>query len=405
MPAEEVSHESSREPGSYGRRLGHGGRLAIVRALFGMVLVVSVICVPVEGSELELLDIWHLPSNEEPPGHTMREPLYPAEGDPVTIWLGSNPFEGLDEGTLYFREEGGTEWTAVPLELHYSGPEYDYWSAAIESYFLEGTVVQYYLEGQAEGFDTTYVYGNDDEFHTTGVQSEAEDGAFEYQVGPPATPLPTSTPVPVTETPAPSSTPTPTPWPSPTATPTSSPSPTSTVVPTWPCSPTPEGTATVVPSATETPPPTATMTPPAPSVTPIPPSPTWVATATPGVTPTSPPVPIGSRLKLWGEMFHANDRFLCTMDLWNLTERPVPVSQFVVLEAFGHYWFWPQWIQRPDAFSRTLDVGQTLTDTILDFTWPTNAGKARGLVLWGAILTPDWSQLYGDLSREEFGYE
>ena len=109
-------------------------------------------------------------------------------------------------------------------------------------------------------------------------------------------------------------------------------------------------------------------------------------------------------LVLNSEHFQAGDRFLLLASTWNLTPDDVEVAQFIILDLYAEYWFWPSWLRRFDYRERTLGGGRTFADTLLDFPWPDNAGQAEGIRIWGAILDPEFSQIYGDLNLVTFGF-
>ncbi|MBN1356264.1 hypothetical protein JXA40_08385, partial [bacterium] len=197
--------------------------------------------------------------------------------------------------------------------------------------------------------------------------------------GPPAPPPP-ATPAPPSATPAP---PTATPAP-PTATP-------------------PPSTATSVP-------PTGTST--QPTNTPVPPTDTPVlptATSAPATPtqapPTGTPVPgeFTFDLRLNGVFFRPWDHFLLTACIENPGE-PVDVFEYILLDVYGNYWFWPSWSVEPDYRSRTIPSQAAGEETILDFWWPAGVGSAEGLLFWGAVLDSEFMMLLGDYDMVEFGY-
>jgi hypothetical protein len=195
----------------------------------------------------------------------------------------------------------------------------------------------------------------------------------------PATP----TPLPPTATPSPSPSPSATPSPSPTSSPT----------------PLPTDTPTPTPLPTDTPSPT-----PVPSATPIPPSATPEPTSTPA--PTATPNPDGMYLTLNDNLYTQGDLFL----LWMHTENsgdPIEVEMYIILDVWGSYWFWPSWVAAPqvDYVLSNVPHGTSEETSILNFTWPSGAGKGEGIVFWGGCLRAGTLDLWGQIARVEFSFE
>jgi len=252
--------------------------------------------------------------------------------------------------------------------------------------------------------------GNPQEARLTWCTNRDGDSNIYSAVFPiPATPQATQTPVPTanpTVTPT-SGGPTETPG-SPSATPTQQPPATSTPVP-----PTPTGEATNTaiptytspPSSTPTPSPTATDTPPEPTYTPVPPSATpttgFTATATPSPTPA--PQEFTFRIETNQSDYRPGDTFTLACYFRN-TDLEITLDEYVMLDVYGSYWFWPGWKQTVDFRSVAIPVDENWVQPILEFTWPEQVGSAEGLMFWGAVLVPGTSQLYCDYSSCSFSY-
>jgi len=214
---------------------------------------------------------------------------------------------------------------------------------------------------------------------------------------PTATPIPTDTPVEPTATPTvepPTATPTvepPTATPTPTGEPTEPPP---TATPTATGEPTePPPTATPTPRPTDEPP-TATPTPEEPSATPLP-----SATATPVED------ALGIDLELSAEYLRAGAQFLLTATLYNIGGPTINAQEWIILDVFGDYWFWPTWRQDADFITRSLSSGVVYEDeTILDFIWPDVEGSITGIMFWGALVDPAQVQILGDYDVISFGY-
>ncbi len=192
---------------------------------------------------------------------------------------------------------------------------------------------------------------------------------------------PTPTIPPFTPTPEPTFTPTSTPTCSPTRTPTDTPiTPTATMYPTFsPTTPTP----TFYPSFTPEPP----------------------STLTPTSTPEDHPDHVVMNLNLNHETFHAGDEFILTRTGWN-PHGTMELDEWIILDVYGSYWFWPDWSVEPDCALVELPSYEYDHQTRLQFDWPTeNVGAAEGLKFWGAFLHPQSSILVGEFDVVSFGYE
>lgn len=219
------------------------------------------------------------------------------------------------------------------------------------------------------------------------------------QLTPSVTPLPTNSPTPtpsLTRTATATSTATPTPTTPSTLTPTLTP--TGSLPPT--VTPTPTATATEAPTL----PATATPTEP-PSMTPIPN--TQAPTSTPTEitpSPTAGPEQVAIRLELNQEMYHAGEQFLLLCSTYS-PDPATQVEQYIILDVYQNYWFWPSWTQDLAYQLKMLPYGRWETETILDFTWPFGAGSATDIMFWAAFLEPGTINLLGEISTVSFDFE
>ncbi len=140
-----------------------------------------------------LMNVWHIPTNEEPPTVTMRNPLYPTENtDYVYFYLGGYPQGTIEQAFIYYRAEGQPSWT--PKELHFDSNNWnnEYFMVQITNSFSAGTTIYYYFEARSSQYTTTYVYGDDTSTHTTANQHEAQQHAYSFEILP-SGPSPTPT--------------------------------------------------------------------------------------------------------------------------------------------------------------------------------------------------------------------
>lgn len=143
-------------------------------------------------------NVWHLPTNPEPPGRSgMRDPVFPTTPvGTVIIWTGNQSAGGGNAGnqlqdgsTLFFRQVGDTAWTAIPLRWTATLGNNKYYSAAIPAATLvAGTGIQYYLRIAYDDHDTTFLQLNADGItsQTTSEEGAAQAAPFGFTVDTPA---------------------------------------------------------------------------------------------------------------------------------------------------------------------------------------------------------------------------
>ncbi|MBN1879482.1 hypothetical protein JW823_05170 [bacterium] len=182
--------------------------------------------------------------------------------------------------------------------------------------------------------------------------------------------------------------------------PTSTPAPnTATPTPTQ----TPSSTPTAVPTHTPTPlPPTATPTP---TTGPGEPTNTPIETHTPTPVPTSTPseFPITISVTLSKDIFRTND-FFSLQTHTNNTSMDYPADEYLMLDVYGMYWFFPGWTQELNSNSRVIPEGEH-TETIMEFVWPQVQGSAYNLHFYYLLTKPSTFQIVSNLAMVTFGYE
>ncbi len=191
----------------------------------------------------------------------------------------------------------------------------------------------------------------------------------------------------------------PTPTRTPTATRTATPTRTPTIPPTFTPTPAPTSTPTTSPvPPTGTPSSTPTETPVPPTETPVPPT----ETSTPE--PTSTPVgDLGIDLTLSLPYFTPFSLFKLETTITNPGET-MQVHEYILLDVYGSYWFWPSWNQTGDFELRELQAGSVANDVILEFWWPAVSGSAENLKFWAALVDPETVTIVGAYDMVEFGY-
>ncbi|MBN2053785.1 hypothetical protein JW905_02605, partial [bacterium] len=160
--------------------------------------------------------------------------------------------------------------------------------------------------------------------------------------------------------------------------------------------PWPTFTPTVTPTQTPTRTPTCTPTPsptPTPTETPEPP------------TPTATPISVLTiDLILNQAIYRPDDEFLLVCRCIN-PYGSLSADEYIILDVFGEYWFWPRWWQDLDYRMTYLPAMQVMDETILQFTWPHGAGTLSGINFWAALLECGTIDLLTEVEVETWGFE
>ena len=133
-----------------------------------------------------LMNVWHIPSNDEPPSVTMRNPVVISDATAtVYIYVGGYLIENtISSGTLYHREVGATVWNTSTFNYDSTNGNNEYWMASFDraaAGYSSGDSVEYYLEISGSG-DTTYLYGDDDSSNKTGNPAVAQADPYTFTV-------------------------------------------------------------------------------------------------------------------------------------------------------------------------------------------------------------------------------
>lgn len=139
--------------------------------------------------------VWHEPAHAHPDlaGPTMRDPLYEAADNDLTIYQGFYKDGGTNGnqtgGELIYRAvpRSGAPgvWTSVPLVFHADVDGNQYWKATLPSTTLAATeVIDYYIQVEFDGTgsapETTFLYGGDliNQFTAGTVEAEAQAAPY-----------------------------------------------------------------------------------------------------------------------------------------------------------------------------------------------------------------------------------
>ena len=97
------------------------------------------------------------------------------------------------------------------------------------------------------------------------------------------------------------------------------------------------------------------------------------------------------------------DTFLLDCACANPLAASFVFDEFVILDVYQNYWFWPSWSQSVDFRPATLDPDSFSKTGILTFVWPETDGGAEGLRFWGGMVNPG-AQTLIDYDVVEWSY-
>lgn len=94
----------------------------------------------------------------------------------------------------------------------------------------------------------------------------------------------------------------------------------------------------------------------------------------------------------------AGDRFFLHMTLGNSTSTRIELDAYILLDVYGNFWSWPDWIPIAQGLgnkSYDLEALESAEETVLEFNWPSGTGSASGLYFYGASFTRGTFDLFG----------
>ncbi len=109
-------------------------------------------------------------------------------------------------------------------------------------------------------------------------------------------------------------------------------------------------------------------------------------------------------LDLNNSIYFPGDQFTLNSINRNEFQSSYSVDQYIVLEVYGSYFFWPGWRENIDHRSWELPANYYGEDEILSFIWPGQCGSGNGLSFLGAFFDQGTSDLICDLSSVEFSF-
>ena len=80
------------------------------------------------------------------------------------------------------------------------------------------------------------------------------------------------------------------------------------------------------------------------------------------------------------------------------------VDEYLLLDVYNNYWFYPDWTQDIDQVTRVVQSGVHDME-IFNVVWPMVDGSAEGIEFLYLMTAPDTYSLVSNLAIVEFGYE
>lgn len=119
------------------------------------------------------------------------------------------------------------------------------------------------------------------------------------------------------------------------------------------------------------------------------PTPTGGPTITPTATPSgaASPTPAGIEctIETNAPSYRPGDLFILFALILNQGPSAL-VDEYILLDVYGEYWFWPSWSQEVNFRTRLLDAYDQLEEDILTFVWPSGAGSADNIFFHIGLL-------------------
>ncbi len=136
------------------------------------------------------------------------------------------------------------------------------------------------------------------------------------------------------------------------------------------------------------------------------PTATPTPTATPSASPTASCGSLGVELWMPSHFFHPGDPCSCIVHVCNPGPQAMEhVPLFVVLDAFGQYYFAPGFTAFDHYLFESLMPGITEQVVVPPFSFPDNAGSVSGLIWYAGMTDAEFSFLVGAMDSWDFSWD
>lgn len=117
------------------------------------------------------------------------------------------------------------------------------------------------------------------------------------------------------------------------------------------------------------------------------------------------PDDLGVELIMEDTDLEAGDHFRLGLTYWNDDPVAWVLPLYLVLDAYGSYFFWPAWETDIDFSVIQFDSQSIVRDIdIIEFDWPENVGHASGLHFWAGIMNEENSEVIGESNMIQWQY-
>ena len=131
-----------------------------------------------------------------------------------------------------------------------------------------------------------------------------------------------------------------------------------------------------------------------------------------GAVPTPTPNPCfhsGVTLQMPDDNYLSGDPFYLNISICNSSSVRLNIHKvFVIFALYGNYWFLPTWTDSTsgiDYYSYTILEGEYSFTIIPEFLWPGTAEPTTGVKFMAALMNSSMTELVGDISIVNFGWE
>lgn len=134
------------------------------------------------------------------------------------------------------------------------------------------------------------------------------------------------------------------------------------------------------------------------------PTPSLTSTPFPTATPTPTPARPRVRIDMPATYFWPGMSAACSVFVWNPGPETLKNALlFVVLDAYGEYFFAPEFNDF-SYYTEDFRDGETEQVVLAPFQWPSGAGSAQGIMWYAALTDPAVSGIVGEMDKFSFGW-
>ncbi len=103
------------------------------------------------------------------------------------------------------------------------------------------------------------------------------------------------------------------------------------------------------------------------------------------------------------DVYEEGEQFILTFNCYN-PNQTMTLDTYIVLDIYGHYYFYPTWTEEIDFQRRTYPSGKLSSFTVLSFQWPSGVGSGGPFTFYGALTYQGTYELVGNYDSVTFSY-